>query len=160
MKRTLLITSLVLLLAVYVCAQGATPNFSGKWNLDAAKSDFGPAPPPESVVHVVEHKEPNLKVTTTQKTQAGETTNERNLTTDGKENTNKMRSPACEQEVKSTSKWDGKKLVSQLKLQLQGTDIDIKDSWELSEDGKLLTITRDLKTPQGDFSQKTVFNKQ
>ena len=30
----------------------------------------------------------------------------------------------------------------------------------LSEDGKELTITRDLKTPQGDFTQKLVLTKE
>jgi len=152
---------LVLLLSASAWAQDAKPNFTGKWNLDVAKSDFGPMPPPDSVVHVIEHKEPNLKVVTTTKSAQGEITNERSLTTDGKENVNKMRmGPDGEQQVTSTSKWNGKALATSFKLSAQGTDFDINDSWTLSDDGKVLTIVRAIKAPQGEFAATTVFNKQ
>ena len=38
--------------------------------------------------------------------------------------------------------------------------IGIDDAWELSADGKVMTINRQLKTPQGDFSTRIVLNKQ
>lgn len=117
-------------------------------------------PPPESIVHVIEHKGPNVKVTTTQKSAQGELTNERTLTTDGKENTYKLKTMAGESDVKATSQWDGKKLATALKFDLQGAPINIADSWELSDDGKVLTIVREIKSPQGDFTQRTVYNKQ
>ena len=152
---------LVLLLSASAWAQDAKPNFTGKWNLDVAKSDFGPMPPPDSVVHVIEHKEPNVKIVTTQKSAQGETTNERLLTTDGKENVNKMRmGPDGEQQVTSTSKWNGKALATSFKLSAQGAEFDINDSWTLSDDGKVLTIVRAIKAPQGEFAATTVFNKQ
>jgi hypothetical protein len=160
MKRPLLTAALVLVLAASATAQDAKPDFSGKWNLDVAKSDFGPAPPPESIVIVIEHKEPNVKTSITQTGQQGVMSNVRNLTTDGKENTNLMRMPGGEQDVKSTTTWDGKKLRTVLTLDAQGTSVNIQDAWELSADGKVLTISRQFKTPQGDFAQKTVFNKQ
>jgi hypothetical protein len=150
----------VLLLAVSAGAQNARPDFSGKWVLDTAKSDFGPSPPPEFIIHVIEHKEPNIKIVTSQKTMLGETTNERNLTTDGKDNTNKMRMMGGEQDVKSTSHWDGGKLATTMKLDVQGTTVELNDTWELSDAGKVLTIVRAVKTPQGDFTVKTVFNQQ
>ena len=59
-------------MAAAAWAQDAVPNFTGKWSIDIAKSDFGPMPPPESVVHVIDHKEPNIKVVTTQKGAQGE----------------------------------------------------------------------------------------
>jgi len=161
MKKATLTTCIALVLAAAAWAQNATPNFTGKWNIDLAKSDFGPLPPPESVVHVVEHKEPNIKIVTTQKTAQGETTNERMLTTDGKENVNKMRMGGSEQqEVKSTSKWNGTTLMTAFKVDFQGSTLDFNDSWKLSDDGKVLTILREIKSPQGDFSTTTVFNKQ
>jgi hypothetical protein len=160
MKQAMCAAGVVLLLTASGRAQGAKPNFSGTWRLDVAKSDFGPAPAPESIVHVVEHKEPNLKITTTQKGAQGEVTNERALTTDGKENTNKMKTNAGEAEAKSTSQWDGKKLATALSFDMQGTTININDTWELSADAKVLTIVRQIKTPQGDFTQTTVYNKQ
>ena len=161
MKRHILsIPVVLLLLAASAVAQEARPDFSGKWVLDAAKSDFGPSPPPEFVIHVIEHKEPNIKIVTSQKSIQGETTNERNLTTDGKDNTNKMRLMGGEQEVKSSSHWDGGKLATTMKLDVQGSAVELNDTWELSGGGKVLTIVRAVKTPQGDFTVKTVFNKQ
>ena len=162
MKNSLLTACAVLLLTTASAwAQDATPNFTGKWNLDIAKSDFGPMPPPESVVHVIDHKEPNLKVVTTQKGPQGEVTNERILTTDGKENVNKVRMGGPDpQEVKSTSKWNGKTLATAFKLEIQGNAIDVSDSWKLSDDGKVLTVVREFKSSQGDFVTTTVFNKQ
>ena len=163
MKNTLrsaLFVLLVLPVAASLRAQDANPDFTGKWNLDASKSDFGPMPPPESIVHVIEHKEPSVKVVTTQKGAQGEVTTERQLTTDGKENVNKMRVGPAEQEVKSTTKWSGKALTTAFKLDMQGNVFDVNDSWKLSDDGKVLTIVRDIKTAQGDFTTTTVYNKQ
>ena len=163
MKNTIVACAALLafLMSESAWAQNATPDFTGKWNLDIAKSDFGPMPTPESVVHVIEHKEPNIKIVTTQKSAQGEITNERMLTTDGKENVNKMRvGPDSEQEVKSTSKWNGKALATSFKLDVQGAAFDFNDSWTLSDDGKVLTIVRAVKSPQGDFAATIVFNKQ
>jgi hypothetical protein len=163
MKNPLLSALFVLLVfsvAASLRAQDATPNFTGKWSLDASKSDFGPMPPPESVVHVIEHNEPSVKIVTTQKGAQGEATTERQLTTDGKENINKMRMGPAEQDVKSTTKWNGKALTTAFKLDMQGNVLDVNDSWKLSEDGKVLTIVRDIKSAQGDFTLTMVFNKQ
>ena len=159
MKKSMFAAGVLVLMAVSAWAQ-ATPNFAGTWKLDLAKSDFGPAPPPDSVVMVIEHKEPSLKITTTQKSQMGDTINERNVTTDGKENSNKLRTPAGEQDLKSTTKWSGKKLSTASMMEVQGMSIGMNDSWDLSEDGKVLTVVRDIKTPQGDFATKMVYDKQ
>jgi hypothetical protein len=140
-------------------AQGQ-PNFTGTWTLDAAKSDFGPIPPPESVVMVIDHKEPTLKVSVTQKTPMGDATNDSTYTTDGKDNINKMRSPGGEQDVKSTTKWTGKTLATSRTIDAQGMTIGIEETWDLSADGKVLTINRMLKTPQGDFNTKITLNKK
>jgi hypothetical protein len=109
---------------------------------------------------VIDHKEPSVKIVTTQKGAQGETTTERQLTTDGKENTNKMRMGPAEQDVKSTTKWSGKALTTSFKLDMQGNVLDLNDSWKLSDDGKVLTIVRDIKSAQGDFTLTMVFNKQ
>jgi hypothetical protein len=160
MIRPCLAIILTLFVATAAAAQDTRPNFSGTWKLDVDKSDFGPAPPPESMVLVIEHADPNLKSSSTQKSAQGELTNTRTLTTDGKDNVNKIRTMAGDQDVKSTSTWNGTKLDTMYRLDVQGLTLDVVDSWGLSEDGKILTISRDLKTSQGDFTQKMVFNKQ
>ena len=160
MRKALTFVAVALLMAVPALAQDAKPDLSGTWSLDIAKSEFGGAPAPDSIVHVIEHKDPNLKITTTQKSAQGELTNTRNVTSDGKENVNKMRTMVGEQDVHSTSSWSGRKLMTALKLDIQGNPIDIAEAWELSDDGKVLTVVRDIKTGQGDFHQKYVYNKQ
>jgi hypothetical protein len=158
-RLSLTVCASAFLLTLSAAAQG-TPDFSGTWILDAAKSDFGPMPPPESVTMVIDHKEPTLKVATSQKSQMGDTSNESTYTTDGKENVNKMRTPGGDQDVKSTTKWSGKTLATSRTIDAQGMSIGIDDAWELSADGKVMTVNRQLKTPQGDFGTKLVFNKK
>lgn len=153
-------TLLAVLLSFTPSAQDAKPDFSGKWTIDLAKSDFGQMPPPESMVAVVEHNEPALKVTSTQKNAQGEITNVRTMTTDGKENTNTLRTMMGDQPFTSTTKWNGKALVTAYKLTFQDMAIDVTESWELSADGKSLTVARDFRSQQGDFAQKSVFVKQ
>jgi hypothetical protein len=157
----------LLLLAALLCftsspvrAQDAKPNFTGTWSLDAAKSDFGQMPAPESIVHVIEHTEPNVKITTTQRTKMGESNNVRTFTTDGKESTSKISMGGMEQEVKTTAKWDGQKLALVAAFDAQGTTVELNDTWTLSDENKILTIVRTAKTPQGDVTVKTVYTKQ
>ncbi|MGB2714909.1 MAG: hypothetical protein WBC51_12060 [Vicinamibacterales bacterium] len=140
--------------------QGSKPNFTGKWTLDVAKSDFGQFPPPESIVHVIEHKEPSIKITTHSKSQMGEMSAEHNLTTDGKEHLNKMRVMNTDQEVKVAGKWDGDKLATSWGFEGQGGRVEFSDSWSLSEDGKVLTLVRVAKSSQGEFTLRTVYNRQ
>jgi hypothetical protein len=158
MKKAWAIAGLVTLAAGLLGAQ-AKPNFSGTWVLDVSKSDWGQMPPPDSIVSVIEHKEPKVKVTTTQKGLGGEITNERQLTTDGQENMNKFRTQLGVQDVKSTTKWNGRTLTTSFTVEAQGT-VSVTDNWDVSPDGKVLTVTRDLTTAQGPVKQKLVFNKQ
>jgi hypothetical protein len=158
MKQALAIAGLMALVAGPSWAQ-AKQNFSGTWVLDVSKSDFGQMPAPDSLVSVIEHKEPKVKVTTTQKGLSGEITNERQLTTDGKENVNKLRTQLGVQDVKSTTKWNGRTLTTSFTVEAQGT-VSVTDNWDVSPDGKVLTVTRDLTTAQGPVKQKLVFNKQ
>jgi len=152
MKKALSTAGVILLLVVSALAQNATPNFTGTWTLDLAKSDFGPAPPPDSVVMTIDHKEPTVKSTTVQKGSQGDATNESTITTDGKENVNKLRAAGIDQDVK--------KLTTERALEIQGMTISMNDAWELSGDGKVLTIVREINTPQGGFATRLAFNKK
>lgn len=159
-KQILSVLALVLFMPMPAWAQDARPDLSGTWNLDIAKSDFGPTPVPESMVQVIVHKEPAIKVSSTIKSQGSVISNERNITTDGKENTYTLKGPAGEQAVKSTSTWSANKLLTAMKVETQGVAFDINDVWELSADGKVLTMNREINTPQGDFTVRAVYNKQ
>jgi hypothetical protein len=160
-------TQFLFVVAAVICfiappwEQGSRPNLTGKWTLDAARSDFGQSPQPDSIIHVIEHKEPKVKITTTTiHKNVGESMSEQDLTTDGKEHINKMRAMGAEVEVKVIGKWDGDSLSTSWGFVRQGTTVEFNDSWSLSADGKALTLVRVAKTPQGDFSVRTVYNKQ
>ena len=159
MKHALLALAVAGGLAASPAAQAAKPNFTGTWTLDVSKSDFGPSPPPESMVMVVEHKDPAIKIKSTQKTAEGEVVNDRSLTIDGKPNTNNIKMVGGDaQKVTSTSKWDGAKFVTTYPLDIQGTTITFVDSWAL--EGAVLKIARNVTTPEGTFTITTVFNKK
>jgi len=158
MKPLRIFLAFLLLFSLTVLAQDK-PNFSGKWQLDTAKSEFGQFPAPDTQTNVIDHKEPDIRLKQTIKSEAvpgGEATVDRHYTTDGKENVNEVRP----QQVKSTAKWEGNKLLINTKLEIPDGTIEIKDSWELTDGGKQLLVIREFKTPQGDQQQKLLFNKQ
>ena len=141
--------------------QAAKRNLTGTWHLDIKKSNFGGSQPPESIVHVIDHQEPAIKITTTtawRKEQAG--VSEQTLTTDGKESVNKMEAMGVLQDVKVTGAWRGDTLAIAWKIESPGGPVEFNDSWSLSADGKVLTLVRAGKTSQGAFTMKTVYNKQ
>src|SRR3954466_3020239 len=110
MKTRVSVAAAALLFAISAAAQSALPNFSGTWNLDAAKSDFGMMPPPDSIVMVIDHQEPRPQVTATQKGPQGEASNSSTYTTDGKANHIKARGPNGEQDIASLRAWKGQVL--------------------------------------------------
>lgn len=132
------------------------PDFSGNWTLNAAKSDFGPMPGPDKMKRTIEHKDPSLKMTTTQTGPQGEVTTALAYTTDGTPSTNKIRG----QDVTGIAKWDGDELTISSKREFQGTEITMNERWTLSEDGKTLTFSNKINTAQGDFDIKVVMDKQ
>jgi hypothetical protein len=131
------------------------PNFSGTWTAQMDKSDFGMMPPPQSMSRKIEHAEPEMKITTTQKGERGENTSESKFTTDGKEATVKMRN----REAKLKAKWDGEKLIVESKSEFNGAELTQKETWSLSENGKMLTISNDINSPMGATTVKLVFAK-
>jgi hypothetical protein len=162
MKRTLFAFAAVLAFVATPALAQDKPNFSGNWTLDVAHSDFGPSPAPESMTMTIVHKDPSIKASSTQKSgELGEVKNERNITTDGKDNVNKLNMGQMgEQNITSKTTWAGKTLVTSYSLDMQGTSLAVKDTWELSADGKVLTSTRVISTPDGDFTLKMLYNKQ
>src|SRR4029079_14018283 len=67
MKRTLFAFAAVLAFVATPALAQVKPNFSGTWNLDVAKSDFGPSTAPESMTMTIVHKDPSIKATSSQK---------------------------------------------------------------------------------------------
>lgn len=134
----------------------AKPNFSGDWKLNTAKSDFGQFPAPSGMTQKVAHTEPSVKLATKMSTDNGDFDFESNYSSDGKETSNAF----GPNEMKSVAKWDGDALAIETKGDFGGNAIVIKDKWELSTDGKTLTIVRHFSSSQGEMTQKMVLDKQ
>lgn len=133
------------------------PDFSGSWKLNNAKSDFGPMPQgPEKFERKVDHKDPEMKVSTTQAMQGNERTTDSAYTIDGKEHDIQM-GPAT---AKVTATWKESVLEVVAKRDIQGNAITSSEKWALSADGKVLTVDTEITTPQGEFKLKFVMDKQ
>jgi hypothetical protein len=135
----------------------AKPNFSGDWKLNAAKSTFGQMPAPSSMTMKVTHEEPKLTTAIKQSSDMGDFDMQANYTTDGKECTNEVYGGAS---MKSTLKWDGDTLAIDSKGQFGDNEFTMSEKWDLSADGKTLTLTRTFKSAMGEGEQKLVLDKQ
>ena len=153
--RRSILAGLLLFAVAQLCAY-AKPNFSGEWKMNAAKSDFGQFPAPSSMTQTVTHEDPALKVAMKMATDQGDMDFESNYSTDGKETTNTF-GPS---EMKSVAKWDGDVLVITTKGQFGDNEMTMTVKWELSADGKVLTINQHFVSSQGEMDQKIVLDKQ
>lgn len=129
------------------------PNFSGSWTLDAAKSDFGPMPPPTGITVDIDHKDPDFSMTqaTTGGAQGDQTVTMK-CSTDGKETTNQLMG----NDIKTTGAWDGNSMV----MSMGGDAFTLKIKLSLSDDGKVLTEAWHIGSDQGDIDFSYVLNKK
>jgi hypothetical protein len=147
---------LAILLAPAALQAADKPDYTGEWNLNAAKSDFGQMPAPEKLIMKIQQTGDEIKLTQTQSGPQGERTNDQSLIVNGQEQTR----TTPRGEVKFTPKWDGDKLVVNQIMKIQDNEIKIKETWALGDDKKTLTITRDIDSPMGQMTMKTVLDKK
>ena len=156
MYRGLIIASIAVVAFAATLGAQSKPNFSGTWKLNLAKSDFGVLPPSSGRTDIIDHRDPNLKDSISDAAAQGQQDYTLAMTTDGKEATN---TPGG-LEMKSIATWEASNLVVNTKLQFQGSDVSIKTTWTLSDDGKTLTQSAHLESPMGETDQKLIFEKQ
>jgi hypothetical protein len=132
------------------------PNFTGEWQMDAAKSDFGKFPMPTAILRKIVQNGSDLTIETTQRASNGEQTARVHYRTDGGETTNQLASgPAT-----SHAFWDGQTLVIRTTMKGKG-DIEVlmEERWDLSPDGKTLTTLSHVETSKGSTDLKLVCEK-
>jgi len=152
-------------------------DFSGTWIRDAAKSDpmgmgrggpgggggGGGQPPSMEVTLTVKHSGNDLAVTrrVVREGQDPRVT-EQKFTLDGQDS--KTVGSMGRGEMVAKAKLDGDKIniagVQKMSTQQGDFEIKIQEVWELSADGKLLTITTNSSTPMGERASKQVYAKQ
>jgi TonB family protein len=139
---------------------GPHPDFSGHWNLDKTRSTL-PSPSPDDLVEVIDHRDPQLRITTTSKDWSGDfwqntkrpialtlfalTIPEWVATTDGVERSEKY-GPA---ELKSKTHWEGERLITTWSLERDGR-AEITGEWvrSLSPDGRTQSLEVQAHDPQ------------
>jgi hypothetical protein len=165
----------VLLLSLLACAAAASaqekkkekphPDFSGTWRIDRSKSDYGdfserPLSKADSTL-VVEHRDPELKVRRTLSLNGQEEVKELTYYTDERGETNQAAIGVGE--VKSKTKWDGERVVSEAHVTRRGQggpyELNVMQKWQVSADGKTLTNTTTISNQMGAQQVKLVYRR-
>jgi hypothetical protein len=138
-------------------SSGPAPNLTGTWKLNIAKSDFGQVPPPDTRTEVITDNEPAIKIVASWTGgPQGDGGNTMDLDTTGKETTSQIMG----NDAKNTAKWDGQALVVNTTISMQEADIAVKSTYNVSADGKTLTVAVHVTGPMGAMDMKSVYDKQ
>jgi hypothetical protein len=156
LTRTLAALAFVTLSAGTAAAQPKAPDLNGEWELNVAKSDFGPMAGAITKATITVEQSPTVfKFTQALVTVQGNQSATQEFTLDGKETT--VTAPTGQTIVKS-AKVDGDALV--LAGKVQGTDQGQTARWTLSADGKVMTMDQQVSSPMGALVMKMVFDKK
>lgn len=145
--------------------KGSHPDFSGTWLIDRSKSDFGewsdkPLAKADSTL-VVEHRDPELKIKRTLSLNGQEEVKDFAYYTDGRGEANQATLGVGE--VKSKTKWDGDKVVSEAQIKRRGQsgtyELKVTQAWQVSSDGKTLTNTTSFSNEAGAQRLKLVYRR-
>jgi hypothetical protein len=175
-KRNLFMTVPAMVFSLAVMASGV--NLSGAWILDKDKSDaprFGPggggtgggggqgsAP---DITLVIRQTDNVLQITRKVSRRGQERSVEQKFTLDGQDNTNPAgMGRAGSGELKSKAKWNKDRLVIEGTQKINSPrgdfDLQVKEEFSLSADGKTLTVQTTRDTPMGENTSKQVFTKK
>ena len=156
LTRTLAAVAFVTLSATGAAAQAKAPDFNGQWEMNAAKSDFGPMAGMLTKASLsVEQTATNIKYSQSLGTPQGDRTLAQEFPLDGKEITE---TAPTGQTVVRSAKVAGDTLVFSGKV--QGTDQGQASRWTLAPDGKSMTIDQQFSGPMGTMAMKIVFDKK
>ena len=134
----------------------AGTDFSGNWTLDTGKSDFGTMPGPSKMTWKATHSDPNLTVDWMLDGSWGVMEGKSKYLTNGEPTTNSF----GEMTITAKAKWEGSTLRMNSEGEVQGSGFSFDDKWELSADGKALTVSRDVSSDMGEITQVLVFVKE
>ncbi len=160
----------VLFAAFSVFSQDKPANYSGNWKLDLAKSEMGERSRVESMDMTVGQTADELAVDRKPKlaeAQGGGMGRgglggggKLNYSLSGKETKAAAGGPGGEVALKAKVEKGGKLQLTQtrnLETQMGAMTIKTVETWELSADGKTLTVSSATETPRGSRNQKMVF---
>ncbi len=159
MRKHLVIVIFLLFAIGAATAQepSARPNFTGTWNLDLEKSNFGGLEPPRSARYLIRQLGAKIEM---QYEQDGKTTRV-DVFPDGEE---RVLETGPDTENVARVYWSGPVLVFEGRIRpMTGSNappVKWTSRWSLSPDRKVFTIDRHMSTEQSAVDQKVVFDKQ
>ena len=176
MRKALFFT-LVFGMSVFAANAQKATDFSGKWNLELAKSKLGERSNIESQTLTVTQTAKDIKIETSTKRAAppaggpggggrgfGGGDMPATYTLDGKEVKSEADGPGGSKvPVSMTGKFDGGKLVLTRTMTFNGpngpANTTGKETWELSADGKTLTVNVERTSFRGTDTTTRVYTK-
>ena len=135
----------------------AKPNFTGRWRMDKAKSNFATFHAPDIVVQVVDQRGPTLNVHTVETRGKQTSTADVSYFTDGSISNNIINGRQAE----SKAFWDGNALnIRTTEKNSKGEDVVIEDRWVLTDDGQTLSRTSHIITASGSVDMTLISEKE
>lgn len=180
MKKNLFLAAIFSLFVFAVTASAQIADHSGTWKLDVSKSKLGDRNMIAEQTLTVVQTAKDITVTPVTKRNpppegsmggrsgggggmGGGGDAAMTYTLDGKETKAEVEGRMGKMPVTLSAKSEGGKLhltsVSTFSGQMGEITVTTKESWEMSTDGKTLTITTDRTTPRGTDSTTRVFTK-
>lgn len=179
MKRNVVLAAIFSLFVLAISASAQTADFSGTWKLDVSKSKLGERNMIAEQTLTVVQTATDISVTpATKRTPPpdgmgggggmgrggmGGGDMKSTYTLDGKEITSEVDGPMGKMPVKMMAKLEGGKLTLSSSRTFNGPNGEMttttKESWELSADGKTLTIVTERTSPRGTDTTTRVFAK-
>jgi hypothetical protein len=163
---------------VAISAQDKRADFSGTWKLDTAASALGGRAAIESQTMTVKQTENEIKIETQTKRAAppsdgggragggrmgGDPDVPSVYSLDGKEKKSEVDGMMGKTVYTTKASFDGAKLILSstraMTSQMGEFTIPTTETWELSGDGKKLTVKREMTTPRGSNNSNLVFTK-
>jgi hypothetical protein len=143
---------LLVVVASFGWAASAKPNFTGEWQLNLSKSNYGSMPAPTSLLRKITHNDPSLEVVDDEVGGRRTGVRTRKYMTSGP-TTFEINGAA----VEGAAVWDGNSLIDTTKVDSVG--LMFKDKMSLSGDGKQLTSNVQIDSSQGSAQVTLVFDR-
>ncbi len=177
MKRNMVLAAMFTLLGLAISVSAQTADFSGTWTLDVSKSKLGDRNMIAEQTLTVVQTAKDITVTPVTKRNPppdgmgggqgrggmGGGDMRSTYTLDGKEVASEVDGPMGKMPVKMMAKLEGGKLMLSNARTFNTPNGEMtmttKETWELSGDGKTLTIVTERNTPRGTDTTTRVFAK-
>jgi hypothetical protein len=143
---------LLLVITSFGWAASGKPNFTGEWQLNLSKSNYGSMPAPTSLLRKITHNDPSLEIVDDENGGRRTGVRTRNYMT-GSQTTFEINGAA----VQGAAVWEGNSLI--VTTTVDSVGLMFKDQMSLSGDGKQLTSNVQIDSSRGSAQVTLVFDR-